>query len=87
MTLFLCVTLDNVSPPSDCIDQEALNSIHISKEDQENAFAMLAVVLWLGNIEFSVTDSEDHVEVVPNEGTFQLVTILCDSITSLVILI
>ncbi|KAJ6849255.1 putative myosin-1 isoform X1 [Iris pallida] len=47
---------------------EALNIAHISKEDQENAFTMLAAVLWLGNIEFQVIDAENHVEVVSSEG-------------------
>lgn len=32
-------------------------------------FSMLAVVLWLGNISFSVIDNENHVEVDSNEGT------------------
>ena len=45
-----------------------MNIVQISKENQENAFAILAAVLWLGNIEFSVIDDEDHVEVVSNEG-------------------
>lgn len=49
-------------------DQEALDTVQICKEDQENAFAMLAAVLWLGNISFSVIDNENHVEVVADEG-------------------
>jgi myosin V len=49
--------------------QDALNTIQISKEDQMKLFSMLAAVLWLGNISFSVIDNESHVEVVPNEGT------------------
>lgn len=47
---------------------EALNIAHISKEDQENAFTMLAAVLWIGNIEFQVINAENHVEVVTSEG-------------------
>lgn len=51
------------------IVQDALDVIKISKEDQENTFAMLAAVLWLGNIGFSVIDNESHVEVDLGEGT------------------
>jgi myosin heavy subunit len=29
---------------------------------------MLAAVLWLGNISFTVIDSENHVEAVTDEG-------------------
>ncbi|XP_020257832.1 myosin-2-like [Asparagus officinalis] len=47
---------------------EALDIVKICKEDQENAFAMLATVLWLGNIGFSVIDEENHVEVDMSEG-------------------
>lgn len=48
--------------------QEALDIVHISKEDQYNVFAMLAAVLWMGDICFTVVDNENHVEVVANEG-------------------
>lgn len=48
--------------------QEALDVVHVSKEDQESVFAMLAAVLWLGNISFNVVDNENHVEVVEDEG-------------------
>ncbi|PWZ37642.1 Myosin-1 [Zea mays] len=47
---------------------DALDTIQISKEDQMKLFFMLAAVLWLGNISFSVIDNENHVEVVSNEG-------------------
>lgn len=47
---------------------DALDTIQISKEDQMKLFSMLATVLWLGNISFSVVDNENHVEVVSNEG-------------------
>jgi myosin heavy subunit len=50
--------------------QEALDILRISKEDQEHTFAMLAAVLWLGNISFQVIDNENHVEVLANEGKF-----------------
>lgn len=48
--------------------QEALDVVHISKEDQNSVFAMLAAVLWLGNVSFSVIDNENHVEPVEDEG-------------------
>lgn len=48
--------------------QEALDVVHVSKEDQESVFSMLAAVLWLGNISFTVIDSENHVEPVDDEG-------------------
>lgn len=51
-------------------DQEALDILQISKENQENAFAMLSAVLWLGNISFSVIENENHVEVVADEGIY-----------------
>ena len=48
--------------------QEALDIVHVSKEDQESVFAMLAAVLWLGNVSFTVIDNENHVEPVVDEG-------------------
>lgn len=44
-------------------------------------FAMLAAVLWLGNISFEVIDNENHVEVLANEGklyVFGFLTFLMD---------
>ena len=52
--------------------QEAMSVVHISKEDQQNVFSILAAVLWLGNINFTVIDNENHVEVMHDEGdTFE----------------
>ena len=48
--------------------QEALDIVHVSKENQESVFAMLAAVLWLGNVSFSVVDNENHVEPMEDEG-------------------
>lgn len=45
-----------------------MDVMQISKEEQENAFAMLSAVLWLGNITFSVIDNENHVSVDDDEG-------------------
>ncbi|KAI3731753.1 hypothetical protein L1987_62942 [Smallanthus sonchifolius] len=46
----------------------ALDAVHVSKENQENAFTMLAAVLWLGNVTFSIVDNENHVEPVIDEA-------------------
>lgn len=48
--------------------QEALDTLQFTKEDQEHAFGLLAAVLWIGNITFQIIDSENHVEVIANEG-------------------
>ena len=48
--------------------QEALDTVRLCKEDHDNAFDMLAAVLWLGNISYQVIDNENHVEVVADEG-------------------
>lgn len=45
-----------------------MNVVHISKEDQDTVFAMLAAVLWLGNISFKVIDNENHIKLVSDEG-------------------
>lgn len=37
---------------------------------------MLAAVLWLGNIAFTVIDNEDHVEINMSEGTAFVCVIL-----------
>lgn len=48
--------------------QEALDIVHVSKEDQESVFAMLVAVLWLGNVSFTIIDNENHVEPEPDES-------------------
>ncbi|VVA98280.1 unnamed protein product [Arabis nemorensis] len=48
--------------------KEALDIVHVSQEDQESVFAMLAAVLWLGNVSFTVIDNENHVEPVADES-------------------
>lgn len=49
-------------------NQEALNIVQISKKDQERVFAVLAAVLWLGNISFRVIDNGNRVDVLADEG-------------------
>ncbi|CAN6199442.1 unnamed protein product [Urochloa humidicola] len=64
-----CLKIDGVDDSNKfTVLVDALDTIQISKEDQMKLFSMLAAVLWLGNISFSVVDSENHVEVVSNEG-------------------
>ncbi|XP_030960204.1 myosin-1 isoform X1 [Quercus lobata] len=59
---------------------EALDVVHISKEDQHSVFAMLAAVLWLGDISFSVIDNENHVEAVTDEGLLNVANLIgCDA--------
>ncbi|KAM3705761.1 hypothetical protein ACB098_03G102900 [Castanea mollissima] len=59
---------------------EALDVVHISKEDQQSVFAMLAAVLWLGDISFSVIDNENHVEAVTDEGLHNVANLIgCDA--------
>ncbi|KAL5543073.1 hypothetical protein UlMin_010783 [Ulmus minor] len=58
---------------------EALDVVHISKEDQQSIFAMLAAVLWLGNISFNVIDNENHAEALEDEGLFTAAKLIgCD---------
>nr|VDC71221.1 unnamed protein product [Brassica rapa] len=56
--------------------QEALDIVHVSKDDQESVFAMLAAVLWLGNVSFSIIDNENHAEPESDENGFCLFQIL-----------
>nr|CAD1819334.1 unnamed protein product [Ananas comosus var. bracteatus] len=64
-----CLTIDAVDDAKRFhMLMEALDIVQISKEDQMKAFSMLAAILWLGNITFSVIDNESHVEVVSSEG-------------------
>ncbi|CAH2053262.1 unnamed protein product [Thlaspi arvense] len=59
--------------------EEALDIVHVSKEDQESVFAMLAAVLWLGNVSFTVIDNENHVEPVEDESLSTVAKLIgCD---------
>ncbi|XP_055962017.1 myosin-1-like isoform X2 [Mercurialis annua] len=61
------------------IVKEALDTVHVSKEDQESVFAMLAAVLWLGNISFTIVDNENHVEPLTDEGLTTVAKLIgCD---------
>ncbi|RCV13512.1 hypothetical protein SEVIR_2G363800v4 [Setaria viridis] len=84
-----CLRIDGVDDSKKfTVLVDALDTLQMSKEDQMKLFSMLAAVLWLGNISFSVADTENHVEVVSNEGLAtaakllgctanQLVTAMC----------
>ncbi|KAL5986854.1 hypothetical protein ACLOJK_015188 [Asimina triloba] len=64
-----CLTIEDIDDARRFhILMDALDAVQVCQEDQENAFEMLAAVLWLGNISFSVIDNENHVEVVAAEG-------------------
>ncbi|XP_038690789.1 myosin-2-like isoform X2 [Tripterygium wilfordii] len=67
-----CLAIDGVDDAQRfcklMVIEEALDIIQICKEDQEQVFAMLTAVLWLGNISFQVIDSENHVQVLNDEA-------------------
>ncbi|CAH8328988.1 unnamed protein product [Eruca vesicaria subsp. sativa] len=63
--------------------KEALDIVHVSKEDQESVFAMLAAVLWLGNVSFTVIDNENHVEPVADESLSTVAKLIGCSINEL----
>ncbi|XP_017701265.2 myosin-1-like isoform X1 [Phoenix dactylifera] len=72
-----CLRIDDVDDAQRFqILMQALDTVKIPKEDQEIAFAMLAAILWLGNIDFSVIDNENHVEVVLSEGVTNAANLL-----------
>ncbi|GLJ33257.1 hypothetical protein SUGI_0669180 [Cryptomeria japonica] len=72
-----CLTIDEVDDAQRFKSiLEALNVVQISIDDQKNMFAMLAAVLWLGNVKFSVIDNENHVEVENSEGVKNAATLL-----------
>ncbi|XP_042438104.1 myosin-1-like [Zingiber officinale] len=62
---------------------KAMEVVHISKENQESVFAMLAAVLWLGNISFTVIDNENHVEVVADEAAQTVAKLIGCTISAL----
>ncbi|GMH25517.1 hypothetical protein Nepgr_027360 [Nepenthes gracilis] len=64
-----CLAIDDVDDAQLFYElMKALDIVRICKEDQESIFAMLAVVLWLGNMSFQVIDAEGHVEVLEDEA-------------------
>ncbi|KAL1203060.1 Myosin-4 [Cardamine amara subsp. amara] len=66
---------------------EAFNIVKIPQEYQERAFALLAAVLWLGNVSFEVIDNENHVEVVADEAVTNVAMLMgCNSKELMVVL-
>ncbi|GMH12491.1 hypothetical protein Nepgr_014332 [Nepenthes gracilis] len=64
-----CYKITGVDDAEEFVNvMEALDVVHVNKDDQESALAMLAAVLWLGNISFTVIDNENHVEPVVDEA-------------------
>ncbi|XP_074285570.1 myosin-1-like isoform X2 [Silene latifolia] len=55
---------------------EALDVVHVTKDDQENAFAMVSAVLWLGNVSFTIIDNDNHVEPVLDEALLSVAKLL-----------
>ncbi|KAI4328583.1 hypothetical protein L6164_020923 [Bauhinia variegata] len=79
-----CYSISGVNDAEEFrIVTEALDVVHIGKEDQENVFAMLAAVLWLGNISFTVIDNENHVQAVEDEGLLNVAKLICCDIDDL----
>ncbi|KAM3408668.1 hypothetical protein ACQJBY_001630 [Aegilops geniculata] len=62
---------------------EAMNIVHISQEDQENVFAMVSAVLWLGDVSFTIIDNENHVEITVEEAAETVSRLLGCSIEDL----
>ncbi|KAJ8770010.1 hypothetical protein K2173_009093 [Erythroxylum novogranatense] len=62
---------------------EALDIVHVGKEDQESVFAMLSSVLWLGNISFAVVDNDNHVEPVADESLETVAKLIGCDVTEL----
>ncbi|KAI3467910.1 hypothetical protein Pfo_024573 [Paulownia fortunei] len=72
-----CYTISGVDDAEQFrVVMEALDIVHVKKEDQDSVFAMLAAVLWLGNVSFIVVDSENHVEPVVDEGLTNVATLI-----------
>ncbi|XP_074370056.1 myosin-2-like [Apium graveolens] len=75
-----CLAIPNVDDAKKFAQlMEALNTIHMSEDDQGHAFEMLAAVLWMGNISFQL-DSENYVEVLADEACKRASSLLgCNS--------
>ncbi|KAL5730045.1 hypothetical protein ACHQM5_002919 [Ranunculus cassubicifolius] len=64
-----CLTIDGADDAGRFhLLTEALDLVQISREEQENAFAIVSAVLWLGNISFRTINNESHVEVIDDEA-------------------
>ncbi|XP_078447679.1 myosin-2-like [Wolffia australiana] len=80
----MCLAIDNVNDAERfLLLMEALDVIQISKDDQDKLFDLLAGILWLGNVSFSVND-DNHIEVVQSEGLINAAKLLGCSVQSLI---
>ncbi|XP_078439934.1 myosin-1-like isoform X2 [Wolffia australiana] len=61
----------------------AFEVIHVSKEDQYNIFAILAAILWLGNVTFRIVDDDDHVDTLNDEALSVVSSLLGCSVDNL----
>ncbi|GAB4839626.1 Myosin-1 [Ancistrocladus abbreviatus] len=79
-----CYTITGVDDAEQFVNvMEALDIVHVSKDDQDSAFAMLAAVLWLGNISFTVIDNENHAEPVVDEALLTVAKLIGCNIEAL----
>ncbi|KAF2575573.1 hypothetical protein F2Q70_00004929 [Brassica cretica] len=83
-----CLTIDRVDDAQKFRKLlEAFDIVQIPKEHQERVFALLAAVLWLGNVSFRVTDNENHVEVVADQAVTNAAMLMgCNSEELMVVL-
>ncbi|KAG2245357.1 hypothetical protein Bca52824_092781 [Brassica carinata] len=83
-----CLTIDRIDDAQKFHKlMEAFNIVQIPQEYQERAFALLAAVLWLGNVSFEVIDNENHVDVVPDEAVTNVAMLMgCNSEDLMVVL-
>ncbi|KAK1419770.1 hypothetical protein QVD17_29087 [Tagetes erecta] len=72
-----CYTIHGINDAEEFgIVTEALDIVHVSKDDQENVFAMLAAVLWLGNVTFVNANDNNYVEPVIDEALLTVAKLL-----------
>ncbi|MCO5563090.1 hypothetical protein L7F22_016726 [Adiantum nelumboides] len=72
-----CLHIENVDDSVDfLVTQRAMEAVQIHQEYQNKVFEILAAILWLGNITFSVIDDESHVKVDDNEAALYTAELL-----------
>ncbi|XP_023635551.1 myosin-4 isoform X2 [Capsella rubella] len=83
-----CLTIDRINDAQKFHKlMKAFNIVQIPQEYQERAFALLAAVLWLGNVSFKVVDNENYVEVVADEAVTNVAMLMgCNAKDLMVVL-
>ncbi|KAI5058537.1 hypothetical protein GOP47_0026707 [Adiantum capillus-veneris] len=72
-----CLCVENVDDGVGfLVTQRAMEAVQIHQEYQNQVFELLAAILWLGNITFSVIDDENHVKVDDNEAALYTAELL-----------